>query len=61
MKFKYINCELTGVILWPYTDHVWHKPFRHSIPAEPDIDWSALAAERQQREQTQQQQKGSQQ
>ncbi len=25
MKFKYINCQLTGVILWPYTDHIWHK------------------------------------
>lgn len=37
------------------------KPFRHSTPAEPDINWTALAEERQQREQTQQQQKGSQQ
>lgn len=37
------------------------KPFRHSTPADPDIDWQALASERQQREQTQQQQKGNQQ
>lgn len=34
MKFKYINCQLTGVILWPFTDHVWHKHIARAAQQE---------------------------
>ncbi|MCU7372812.1 hypothetical protein PEC18_18600 [Paucibacter sp. O1-1] len=37
------------------------RPWRNPSPTEPAIDWQALAAERQQREQSQQQPKGPQQ
>lgn len=37
------------------------RPWQAPPPAEPDINWTALAEERKQREQTQQQQKGNQQ
>lgn len=46
MKFKYINCELTGPILWPYTDHVWHKHIaRAAQHEEPNPVMSAGFAE----------------
>lgn len=34
MKFKYINCKQTGVILWPHTDLVWHKHVANAAQQE---------------------------
>lgn len=46
MKFKYIICQLTGPVLWPYTDHVWHKHIaRAAGQEEPNPVTSAGFAE----------------
>jgi len=46
MKFKYVICQLTGPVLWPYTDHVWHKHIaRATSQEEPNPVTSAGFAE----------------
>lgn len=34
MKYKYINVENLGFIIWPDSDHVWHKHIAQACQME---------------------------